>query len=66
MRQPIPNESAKAAVLRRALEDFDRAPFGRLNETREALMQAAGALGWVATRDGDSWPWARNYLGTRG
>ena len=62
MRQPIPNEREKIAALQRAVDDFATAPFGRLNETREALMEAARTLGWQIVVDGDSWPWAKNYL----
>ena len=53
----------KVEALQRAFVAFEAAQFGELNSTREALMQAATALGWEGTlKSGDSWPWSRRLL----
>jgi hypothetical protein len=57
----------KVEALQRAFVAFEAAQFGELNNTREALMQAATALGWEGSlKSGDSWPWSRRFLMAHG
>lgn len=60
----VPLAKSARSELARALDAYERAEFGRLNETADDLQRTCSRLGWRRNPDGPARAWAKAQLET--